>query len=729
MDLPLGLSEVAVCYGGRIFPISIQVGNERLRPAPKSALSRQTAVTANNSTTGTSALLKLVDRDVIVVGSAPDCTIVLQDPTVEAHHAQVSVTARGQWTIRRLDAGALMWLDGKPIVRAGLTMNSLLTFGGCSLLWPDDFVAATSASPSTASVPGKPSVRIHYGVNSAPVNRALTVPAAEFSRAVIGFAGVDRPHLGPVDLLIESGQLYAVVGPSGAGKSTFCRAILNEAQLREGYIKVAGSELEKNFSPNPMNFSFVPQANILIPQLTVGETLEFAARVRLAANVSAAERAAEAADAAEQLKISHTMDQRVSSLSGGEQRRVSIAQELLTAPRLLLLDEPTSGLDDGLDRVLMRQLRDLARGDGRPGVVVVTHATQNLDVADSVIAIGAGGEKNGPVSAVRYSGESRDLLRVAGHSSFADFMDSLRGKRERSPSRRVSQTEHNFISNSSLSQMRALIWRDRKVDAVDWAKHLVSAVAWAALIAVLIGVINSDGMRVDGPGSNPLLRVSISLLVIISSLWALKLPINSVVSRLPVAHREQRWGVSIRLAILVRALLDSPKVIIQMALTAGLVLLAAWIVTEDAGKPTMVEQVWIGGILIVNGLACYAIGLIIGATSVNETSATNKMMVVVAAMIVLSGVMFHLPDTMPLDIVSRAVPPRVAIADIASVLDLGSTMPPESVPNAPKLDPLMDLDLRWQGWLLGQLAATYLVGIALAVVSGHRTLRRFEALR
>lgn len=218
-------------------------------------------------------------------------------------------------------------------------------------------------------------------------------------------------------------------------------------------------------------------------------------------------------------------------------------------------------------------------------------------------------------------------------------------------------------------------------------------------------------------------------MVIISSLGPLNLPITATVSRLPVAHREQRWGVSIRLAILVRALRDSLKVILQMLLTAGFVALAAWLVTNGADQPTVTQLLWIAGILVANGLACYAIGLLIGTTSVDETSAGNKMMVVVAVLIVFAGVMFHLPDSWALDMVSRSVPTRVAIADIASVLDIRDTMPQESVPDGPKLDPFMDLSTRWYGWLVGQLVATYFLGVILAMASGHRTLRRFEALR
>ncbi len=79
------------------------------------------------------------------------------------------------------------------------------------------------------------------------------------------------------------------------------------------------------------------------------------------------------------------MDQPVATLSGGQRKRVSTALELLHKPALLMLDEPTSGLDAGLDLRLMRRLRAYAR-EGHT-VVVITHATENLGVADQVLIL------------------------------------------------------------------------------------------------------------------------------------------------------------------------------------------------------------------------------------------------------------------------------------------------------------------------------------------------------
>ena len=90
----------------------------------------------------------------------------------------------------------------------------------------------------------------------------------------------------------------------------------------------------------------------------------------------------------EQVKLSHVQHTVVAQLSGGQRKRVSIAVELLANPKLFFLDEPTSGLDPGLDKKMMQLLRELAN-QGRT-IVLVTHATSNLEVCDRVLLIDKG---------------------------------------------------------------------------------------------------------------------------------------------------------------------------------------------------------------------------------------------------------------------------------------------------------------------------------------------------
>ena len=91
-----------------------------------------------------------------------------------------------------------------------------------------------------------------------------------------------------------------------------------------------------------------------------------------------------------ELGLTKHANTRADRLSGGQLKRVNVAQELLTKPSLLFLDEPTSGLDPGLDKSVMEQMRDLAH-DGRT-VIVVTHSVANLDTCDRLLVLVPGGK-------------------------------------------------------------------------------------------------------------------------------------------------------------------------------------------------------------------------------------------------------------------------------------------------------------------------------------------------
>ena len=103
-------------------------------------------------------------------------------------------------------------------------------------------------------------------------------------------------------------------------------------------------------------------------------------------------------------------------MSGGQQKRVNVALELLTKPSLLFLDEPTSGLDPGLDKSVMEQMADLAH-DGRT-VIVVTHSVANLNLCDRLLVLVPGGK-------IAYFGPPEDGLRHFGQPGWAEVFQAF----------------------------------------------------------------------------------------------------------------------------------------------------------------------------------------------------------------------------------------------------------------------------------------------------------------
>ncbi|VFQ92907.1 unnamed protein product [Cuscuta campestris] len=180
--------------------------------------------------------------------------------------------------------------------------------------------------------------------------------------------------------IVFPGEVLAMLGPSGSGKTTLLTALGGRLGGRlKGSITYNG----KHFS-NVMkrNTGFVPQDEIMYPELTVRETLVFAALLRLPRTISRQEKIARAEAVIAQLGLGKCKNSVVGGqwrrgVSGGERKRVSIGQEMLVNPSLLLLDEPTSGLDSTAAQRIVSTMRGLSRG-GRTVVMTIHQPSSRL---------------------------------------------------------------------------------------------------------------------------------------------------------------------------------------------------------------------------------------------------------------------------------------------------------------------------------------------------------------
>ena len=191
----------------------------------------------------------------------------------------------------------------------------------------------------------------------------------------------------PLNLSLRSGELVALLGPSGSGKSTLLRA-LNGFRPGAGKVLVNGEELYRDFEQLKTLVGFGPQDDGVHPGLTVAKTLDYAAQLRLPADMPDVRRDAAVREVLTQVELTERADVRVRNLSGGQRKRVSIAVELLAKPPLLFLDEPTSGLDPALEERTMQLFRRLTGPDRL--TLVTTHVLASLDVVDVVLIVSAG---------------------------------------------------------------------------------------------------------------------------------------------------------------------------------------------------------------------------------------------------------------------------------------------------------------------------------------------------
>ena len=185
-----------------------------------------------------------------------------------------------------------------------------------------------------------------------------------------------------VNLSFRGGELVALLGPSGSGKSTLLKALCGFSP-GEGVVYLGDQELYSNFDQYRMMLGYVPQDDLVHQLLSVSATLEYAARLRLPAEMPEPLRKAKVNQILKVLELDTHKGKAVRSLSGGQRKRVSVAVELLAEPPVLFLDEPTSGLDPALEEASMQLFRTLTNSNRI--TLVTTHVLTTLECADLVV--------------------------------------------------------------------------------------------------------------------------------------------------------------------------------------------------------------------------------------------------------------------------------------------------------------------------------------------------------
>ena len=217
----------------------------------------------------------------------------------------------------------------------------------------------------------------------------LRLGKCDLIAAGLGAVSGAKARLTEMSFVQRENSLMAILGPSGAGKSSLFAALLGELPLQCGRLFFQEMSMATQSGQIRKRLGYVPQQTDLHSSLTVAATLRYGFGLRSPAGRRDQDKAVSRALSV--VKLEGQRDQMLSTLSGGQLRRVSIALELLTDPPLLMLDEPTSGLDANMDRQIMQFLREHAhlKADGQDGhtVIVVTHATEHLSLADQVLVV------------------------------------------------------------------------------------------------------------------------------------------------------------------------------------------------------------------------------------------------------------------------------------------------------------------------------------------------------
>lgn len=230
----------------------------------------------------------------------------------------------------------------------------------------------------------------------------------------------DRTLLDGISLEIPAGSFVGILGPSGAGKTMLLRILGGIRPPTRGWIRTNfQDDIWQDIERHRAHLAYIPQKDILYPQLTVQEHLKFAGQLRLGLRFNNRQHQSRIEQTLMLLGLEQHATKPVAVLSGGQGKRVSVAVEWLRKPDLLILDEPSAGLDPGNEARLMEQLDSLARRGST--VVCSTHLMGHVRLFDLVVVMAV--QRHCGVLA--YVGPPQNLLGHFGCRHFADLYDKL----------------------------------------------------------------------------------------------------------------------------------------------------------------------------------------------------------------------------------------------------------------------------------------------------------------
>ena len=556
------------------------------------------------------------------IGRVPDNDVVLPDLDVSRHHAELRRLPTGGYQIVDLGSHNGTYVNGRRVNSATLSEQDIVSIGHSTF-------------------------RLAGGELRQFVDDGLVTFAAQDLVVRVGGGKVLLDH---VTFPIPEKCLLGVIGPSGAGKSTLLGALTGTKPADTGTVLYDNRDLYQDYAELRYRIGLVPQESVLHTQLTARRALQYSAELRFPADTGAAERDQRVDEVMAELGLTKHANTRADRLSGGQLKRVNVAQELLTRPSLLFLDEPTSGLDPGLDKSVMEQMKDLAH-DGRT-VIVVTHSVDNLDQCDRLLVLVPGGRiafYGPPSDGLSYFGKARwaevfqDFERYPDRDWAAEYMASpayaqyVLGQRPKPPVQRqgpLDAQEAPVHRRGALQQMTTLTKRYVRVIASDRGFMLFTGLT-PLLLGVLIRLLAGKNGLANTPANTNATTVLI-LLVICAVLSGTASSLWEIVKERAIYRRERSAGLSSGAYLASKLIVLGAISIIQSAVFV-LIGLGGVPGPSKGGVPGLPPIIQILIAIAALGLASMCLGLLVSAMVSTSEKAVPFLVMLTLLQVVLSG--------------------------------------------------------------------------------------------
>ncbi len=673
----------------------------------------------------------------LTIGRLPTCDVVLTLPMVSSRHAILEPVGDG-WQIRDLGSTNGTFVDGSRIdgpVR--VSSGALIGLGSFRLRLDADGTSLTERAGA-----GQPTLEARG----------------------IGVTVGSRRLIADVSLAVKPGELVAIMGTSGAGKSTLLSTLVGALQPDDGYVLLGGEDLYARFDEFRGQIGYVPQDDIMHPELTVAQALWFGARLRLPRDYSDPEIARRVATVIDQLGLNGCEHVRIGSaehrgISGGQRKRVNVALELITDPPTLVLDEPTSGLSSADAIALLKLLRGLA--DAGKTIVLTIHqpGAEAMRQMDAVAIIARDASTGDVGRLVWYGPAVPDTVRFFEPRGRADDAEAiLRGlatrpvaeweaEFQRTDTCRdwIEQRRSDSVGGHSpagrratspldfLSQFWTLFRRSFVVKAADrWATAilLLQAPIIALLVAVVFGSRAAAPLKLSSWSDSAQAVATTTFLMALAAIWfGCSNAAREIVAERAIYRRERMVGLS-------PAAYLTSKLVVMAGLCAIQCSMLLVIVRSGCRLEAPAADSWFTLFLAAN--VAVVVGLCVSAAVRSADAASSVLPLVILPMVVLGGILLPIGELpSPANVLADVMPSRwafeglfVAESDARESIELAS--PTAGEPQSETK--VVDLAEAWfprESWRSrSDVAGWMLAGMwVIGVVALGELLRRGEAGR
>jgi ABC transport system ATP-binding/permease protein len=564
--------------------------------------------------------------------------VVLQDPNVSRFHAEVA-RLKDRVAIRDLGSRNGTRVNGELVRTALLEAGSEVGIGPYRLIF--DGAAFVARSEQGALRLDAEGVAMRIG---------------------------EKQILAETTLSVEPGQLVAFIGESGSGKTTLLKALAGVTTPSSGSVTVNGESVGARLT----DIGYLPQDEIVHPDLTVTESLQYSARLRLPADSGDDEIAATVARALDELGLAAHADTRIGALSGGQRKRVGLATEILSRPSLLFLDEPTTGLDPGLESKMMALLRELS-GSSR-AVIVVTHATKSLGLCDRLVVMGRGGVlcfQGSPEEARKFfAAESYDdIYPVLEERDPRDWQRQFAagippvappgGSNGAGPAQQTRRVRSSIVHQARVltSRYARLFTRDRRNMIILLGQVPVLGLAIAGLFKISV---------FSRPTTDAGQSVKLTFLLLVTTVWIGMIDASrEIIKEKGVFTRENSVGVRLSAYLLSKAIVLFTLAAIQALVLTGIVLLFQPLHSHlDVYAAVLI-------IVVLTAFAAVSMGLLVSAVVRNQDQATSFIPLILIPQLFFGGsIVATATMSAPLRAITKIVVTQWSYAGLGAAVDM-----------------------------------------------------------